>query len=136
MITLNVESKIHSQPSVASEIGAAQGIRIRNRAIVLPRKRRMSARARMLPNAITRTCETNVKTKVFQSARLKTGLPTTARKFLNPTNETSRLPAEEFVRLRRTAATNGSATSRRMYASAGASMMAPSARSVRRNLFA
>ena len=30
-MTLKVESKIHSHPSVASEIGAAHGSRMRNR---------------------------------------------------------------------------------------------------------
>ena len=113
-MTLNVESKIHSQPRVASEIGAAQGSRIRNRTRSLPRNGFINARARTLPSPMTSTCETRVKTKVFQRARRKTGLATTARKFCNPTNENWRLPADELVRLRNTASRNGIATSRKM----------------------
>ncbi len=114
MITLKVESKIHSQPRVASEIGAAHGSRIRNRTKSLPRNGFISARARTFPITMTRACETNVKTKVFHRARRNTGLDTTARKFCRPTKEKSRLPAEELVRLRKTASTNGIATSRKM----------------------
>jgi hypothetical protein len=55
-----------------------------------------------------------VKTNVFRSARRKTGLDRTLRKFCRPTNEKSRLPADELVRLRNTASRNGIATRRKM----------------------
>src|SRR5437870_1874226 len=113
-MTLNVESKIQSHPSVASEIGAAHGIRIRNRAIDFPKNGLMSARARMLPRIITASWDTSVKTKVLRRARWNTGLATTFLKFERPTKENSRLPAEELVRLKNTASKNGSATSKRM----------------------
>ncbi len=67
-----------------------------------------------LPKTMTSTWETNVKTNVFQSARRNTGFATTFLKFCSPTKEKSRLPAEELVRLRKSASTKGSATSRKM----------------------
>jgi hypothetical protein len=63
----------------------------------------MSARARMLPRAMTRSCETKVKTNVFHRARWNTGLETTFRKLRSPTKSNCSDPAEEFVRLRKTA---------------------------------
>src|SRR5213593_3835684 len=111
-MTLKVESKIHNQPSVASEIGAAHGIRIRKRASDLPRKRLSNARARTLPRRITVTCEISVNTNVLRNARWKTGLEITFLKFWSPTNEKSRLPADELVSDRNTASRNGKATSR------------------------
>jgi hypothetical protein len=113
-MTLKVESKIQSHPSVASEIGAAHGMRMRNRARPLPRNGFISARARMLPSTITASCETNVNTNVFRRARWKTALPSTFRKFCRPTNENCRLPADELVRLRNTASRNGRPTSSAM----------------------
>src|SRR3989442_5153076 len=99
-MTLKVESKIHSQPSVASEIGAAHGSRMRKRAIALPWNDFMSARASTLPSTITASCETKVNTNVLRRARRKTGLAMTFSKFRRPTNENSRLPADELVELR------------------------------------
>jgi len=55
-----------------------------------------------------------VNTKVLRSARWKTGLAMTFLKFVRPTNENCRLPAEELVRLRNSASRNGTATSRVM----------------------
>jgi hypothetical protein len=109
-----VESKIHSQPRVASEIGAAHGMRIRKRATPLPKNDFMSARARMLPSVMTATCDTSVNTNVLRSERWNTGLASTFLKFWRPTKENWRLPAEELVRLRKTARRNGSATSSAM----------------------
>ena len=99
---------------MASEIGAAHGMRIRKRTRNLPRNFLRSARARILPRKITRNCETNVKMKVFLSARRKTGLVATFLKFWSPTKEKSRLPADELVRLRKSASRKGRATSRMM----------------------
>src|SRR5689334_25337784 len=113
-MTLEVEWKIHSHPGVAGEIGAAHGSRIRKRTTSLPRNGFKRARARMLPRKMTRNWETKVKTKVFRSARWNTGLPSTERKFCSPTNENWRLPAEELVRLRKTASRKGRPTSRKM----------------------
>src|SRR5215471_15047 len=112
LMTLNVESKIQSQPRVASEIGAAQGIRMRKRTSDLPRKSFMRARARMLPSTMTVICVTNVKTNVFVSDRWNTRFLMTLRKFSKPTKEKLRLPADEFVKLRATARTKGRATSK------------------------
>src|SRR5215472_2257672 len=106
-MTLKVESKIHNQPRVAREMGAAHGIKMRKRTRSLPRNFLSKARARMLPRTMTRTCETKVNTKVFQSARRNTGFLTTLAKFWRPTKEKSRLPAEELVRLRKRARTKG-----------------------------
>src|SRR5581483_7363828 len=106
-MTLNVESKIHSQPRVASEIGAAHGRRIRKRTTDLPANFFMSARARTLPSTITAVWEMTVKRNVFFSERWKTGLATTARKFRSPTKEMSRLPADELLTLSTSARRNG-----------------------------
>jgi hypothetical protein len=95
-------------------MGAAHGIRMRKRTSSLPRNGLRRARARMLPSTMTRNCETKVNTKVLRRARWKTGLVTTFRKFCSPTKENSRLPAEELVRLRKSARRKGKATSRKI----------------------
>ena len=99
---------------MASEIGAAHGSRIRKRARPLPRNGFISARASTLPSTITVSCETKVNTNVFQRARRKTALATTFSKFCSPTNENSRLPADELVRLSTSASRKGMATSSAM----------------------
>src|SRR5215469_4822146 len=99
-MTLKVESKIQSHPSVASEMGAAHGIRMRNRTSDLPRNGFIRARARMLPRTMTETCVTKVKRKVLVSERRNVPLLSTLRKLARPTKDTSRLPADEFVKLR------------------------------------
>src|SRR5262249_38250809 len=114
LITLNVESKIHSQPSVARDTGAAQGIRMTKRTSARPGKRFSRARARMFPHTITVSWDTNVKMNEFLRDRWNTGFRTTLGKFWSPTNENSRLPADELVRLRNTASRKGSPTSAAM----------------------
>ena len=113
-MTLKVESKIHSQPRVAREMGAAHGISIRKRTSPRPRNGRRRARARMLPSTMTRSWDTKVNRKVFRRASRKTALLNTLAKFWRPTKEKSRLPAEELVRLRKRASRKGTATRRPM----------------------
>ena len=95
-------------------MGAAHGMRMRKRTKDFPANFFISARARILPITMTASCETKVKMKVLRRARRKTVFVTTLWKFCSPTNETSRLPAEELVTLSPRARRKGTPTRRRI----------------------
>ncbi len=96
---LNSESSIHSQAMAARGTGVVHGSRMRNRTIHLPRKSRVSTRARILARTSTRTMVTKVMKRLFVSERRKTGSFSTARKLRRPTKSYDASPTVTSLRL-------------------------------------